>query len=257
MEFLFIKKIIDKNLYSKSSDINYTDIFNYYPNKENIIKYNLYQDEYNDYEFIIDIDATPLTEKEEEEMKVFLSILNEEINRIEKVLEYLIVNIDINKLKLPNYKIYNYDNTSKFIKNKVKSNTHNFDIKKFIFKNKIDKNELVDKMKNILSCDSIDISNDSKLAIYFIIIQILDIYNYYYKSLTYSCKLLEEYPFIYRNKEEYLTIIDNKYMNITNDEINIFHHNLIKNAFITTTNKYGKIINIKRGKDKNFEILFK
>lgn len=256
MEFLFIKKIIDRNLYSKSPDIKYNDILNYYPNKETIIEYNSYQDESNDYEFIIDIDATPLTEKEEEEMKKFLLTLKEEINRIQKVLEYLIVNIDFNKLKLPNYKIYNYDNTPKFIKNKVKANSHNFDIKKFILKNKIDKNELVDKMKNILSCDSIDISNDSKLVINYILIQILDLYNYYHKSLTYSCKLLEEYPFSYRNKEEYLTIIDNKYINITNDEINIFHHKLIKNAF-SASNKYGEIINIKRNKDKNFEILFK
>jgi len=178
MEFLFIKKIIDRNLYSKSPDIKYNDILNYYPNKETIIEYNSYQDESNDYEFIIDIDATPLTEKEEEEMKKFLLILKEEINRIQKVLEYLIVNIDVNKLKLPNYKTYNYDNTPKFIKNKVKSNTHNFDIKKFILKNKIDKNELADKMKNILSCDSIDISNDSKLVINYILIQILDLYNY-------------------------------------------------------------------------------
>ena len=42
---------------------------------------------------------------------------------------------------------------------------------------------------------------------------------------------------------------------ISNDEINIFHHGEIKNAF-TPNNKYGEIINLKRDNNKNFEILF-
>ncbi len=51
-------------------------------------------------------------------------------------------------------------------------------------------------------------------------------------------------------------MIDNKFMNITNDEINIYHHNLIKNAY-NSNNKLGDTINLKKDKNKNFEILFK
>ena len=74
--------------------------------------------------------------------------------------------------------------------------------------------------------------------------------------MVYSINLLEEYPFTIRNKEEYLVMIDNKFMNITNDEINIYHHNLIKNAY-NSNNKIGDTINFKKDKNKNFEILFK
>ena len=87
MEFLFIKKIIDRNLYSKSPDIKYNDILNYYPNKETIIEYNSYKDESNDYEFIIDIDATPLTEKEE--------IFRTYDTQIAGVLSFLLITVPI------------------------------------------------------------------------------------------------------------------------------------------------------------------
>lgn len=258
MEFLFIKKIIDKKLFDNSSDIIIDEIFNYYDNKEKLIDFNnlLNKDESNDYEFIIDVDTTPLNENETEEMNIYISAIKEEINRIQKVVEYLIANVDINKIKLLNYKIYNYDNTSKFIKSKVKNNNHNFDLKKFILKNKIDKNEIIEKMKKMTIKDVGQQVSENKLMIYFLLIKIIDFYNYYNKCLTYSLKLLEEYPYIYKNKNDYLIEITNKYMNVTNDEINFYHYNLIKNAYVST-NKLGDTINLKRGSDKNFEISFK
>ena len=258
MEFLFIKKIIDKKLFDNSNDIIIDDIFNYYDNKEKLINFNNIsnKDESNDYEFIIDVDTTPLNENETEEMNNYISAIKEEINRIEKVVEYLIANVDINKIKLLNYKIYNYDNTSKFIKSKVKNNSHNFDLKKFILKNKIDKNEIIDKIKKMTTKDIGHQISENKLMIYFLLIKIVDFYNNYNKCLTYSLKLLEEYPYIYKNKNQYLIEMNNKYMHVTNDEINFYHYNLIKNAY-ASTNKLGDTINLKRGSDKNFEILFK
>jgi len=257
MEFLFIKKVIDRNLFDNSIDLNINEIFNYYTNKEELIKFENKKtnDETNDYEFIIDVDASPLNEKEEEEMKIYLSMLKEEINRIQKVIEYLIANVDVYKIKLLNYKNYDYDNTSKFIKSKIKSGNHNFDLKKFLMKNKINKDEIIEKFKQ-MTVKEIGAINDSKLATYYLLIKIMEFFNNYNKSLVYSVKLLEEYPYIYKNKDEYLCEINQKNMNMNNDEINIYHHSLIKNAY-TTNNKYGDTINLKRGKDKNFEMSFK
>lgn len=254
MEFLFIKKIINKNLFDLSNEVNYKDIFNYYPTKEELISFNN-KDDSNDYEFILDIDNSPLNTEEEKQMIDYISCIKDEINKIKKVIEYLIVNIDLNKIKLLNYKKYDYDNTSKFIKSKIRSNNHNFDIKNFINKNKINKDDIIVKMKEM--CLIIDDNlNDTKLVINYILIKIIEFYNIYNKSLNYSLKLLEEYPYIFKNKNEYLSIIDNKFLNITNDEINIFHHKLIKNTY-STNNKYAESINIKKNKDKNFEISFK
>ena len=122
-------------------------------------------------------------------------------------------------------------------------------------KNKIDKNEIIEKFKQ-MTAREIEVINDSKLMTYYLLIKIMEIFNIYNKSLIYSVKLLEEYPYIYKNKDEYLCLIDNKFMNINNDEINIYHHNLIKNTY-STNNKHADIINLKRGKDKNFEMSFK
>ena len=256
MESFYIKNIIDKNLFENTVSIDVSEIFNYFMNKSPLISY-LNKNGSSEYDFIIDIsvDTTPLNEKETEDMNIYLSKLKEEINRIEKVIEYLIANVDISKMKLLNYKIYNYDNTSKFIKSKLKSNNHNFDIKKFILKNKINKDEIILKMKQMMATDISNI-NENKIVIYYLLIKIIDLFAIYNKCLSYSIKLLEDYPYLFRNKDEYLCIINEKFMNITNDEINIFHHNQIKNAF-TSNNKYGEIINIKRDNNKNFEILFK
>jgi len=104
MEFLFIKRIIDKNLF-ESKAIIYNDLFNYHSEKTELIKYsnentdktdNERNKDKDEYEFV---SLTPLNEKEEEEMKNYLLQVKEEITRIEKVIEYMIVNIpDIHKI---------------------------------------------------------------------------------------------------------------------------------------------------------------
>lgn len=265
MEFLFIKRIIDKNLFENNSKtVIYNDLFNYYSDKTELIKYsnnNISTDNENnkekdDYEFV---SLTPLNEKEEEEMNNYLAQVKEEIARIEKVIEYMIANIpDIHKIKLLNYKIYDYDNTSKFIKSKVraKANIHNFDILKFILKNKINKDDVLMKIREMTVKDIGSSINENKLAVYYLIIKIIEFYNIYNKCLNYSLKLLEENPCLYRDKDECLSIIDKKFINLINDELNFYHYNQIKNAY-STTNKLGETIVLKRGTDKNFEILFK
>lgn len=264
MEFLFIKRIIDKNLF-ESKAIIYNDLFNYHSEKTELIKYsnentdktdNESNKDKDEYEFV---SLTPLNEKEEEEMKNYLLQVKEEITRIEKVIEYMIVNIpDIHKIKLLNYKTYDYDNTSKFIKSKVKAkaNSHNFDIIKFILKNKINKDEVLMKIKEMTVKDDGSSISENKLAVYYLIIKIIEFFDIYNKSLNYSLKLLEENPYIYRDKDECLSIIDKKFINLTNDELIFYHHDQIKNAY-STNNKHGEMIVIKRGTDKNFEILFK
>ena len=87
----------------------------------------------------MDIDSEPLNEKGEEEKSKYVNRLKEEVLKTSKVIEYLIANVEISKLKVANFKIYNYDNTSKHIKSKIKSSNHNLDVKKFILKNKIDR----------------------------------------------------------------------------------------------------------------------
>lgn len=253
MEFLFIKKIIDTQIFNKVANIDIKDIFNYYPTKTNLISFcnNDNSNEGNDYDFVIDCDAKPLDDKEEEERKQYLNSLKEELLRTTKVFEYLITNLEIPKTKIGNYKVYNYDNTSKHIKSKIKGN-HNLDVKYFILKNKINRDDIISKIKE-MGVSEIE-NDDLKIMIYFILIKIIDIYNTYNKCLVYSINLLEEYPFTIRNKSEYLSVIDNKFINITNDEINIYHHNLIKNAY-NSNNKLGETIYFK--KNKNFEILFK
>lgn len=255
MEFLFIKKIIDTQIFNKVADVDVKDIFNYYPTKENLIPFcNSNQNEGNDYEFVIDVDPNPLNEKEEEERNTYINSLKEEVLKIGKVIEYLIANLEISKTKVANFKVYDYDNTSKHIKSKIKSSNHNLDVKKFILKNKIDRDAVVVKMKE-MGIDSTG-TGDLRIMTFFILIKIIEIYNIYNKCLVYSINILEEYPFTIRNKDEYLSTIDNKFMNITNDEINVYHHNLIKNAY-NSNNKIGDTINFKKDKNKNFEILFK
>lgn len=255
MEFLFIKKIIDTQIFNKIADVDVKDIFNYYPTKANLITFcNSNQNEGNDYEFVIDVDPNPLNEKEEEERNTYMNSLKEEVLKVAKMIEYLIANLEISKVKVANFKIYDYDNTSKHIKSKIKSNNHNLDVKKFIFKNKIDRDVIINNIKEMgITSEG---AGELKLMTYFILIKIIEIYNIYNKCLVYSIHLLEEYPFTIRNKDEYLSTIDNKFMNITNDEINIYHHNLIKNAY-NSNNKIGDTINFKKDKNKNFEILFK
>ena len=136
MEFLFIKKIIDTQIFNKTADIDVKDIFNYYPTKEKLITFcNSNQNDCNDYEFVIDVDSNPLNEKEEEERNTYMNSLKEEVLKVTKVIEYLIANLEVSKTKIANFKVYDYDNVSKHIKSKIKSGNHNLDVKKFILKN--------------------------------------------------------------------------------------------------------------------------
>jgi hypothetical protein len=257
MEFLFIKKVLNEQLFNKIPDIKFKGLFNYYENKINLIEYeeikNLSDD---DFEFIMDTDTSPLNTDEEEKRNDLLLKLTEEINRIRKVFEYLIVNVEILKLLVPHYKIYDYSNVSRNIKSKIKSANHQLDIKKFLLKNKIEKDFINDKLNELLDTNDKYNLSEFKMMSTYIIIHIINIFNYYNKCLQYSKELLTEFPYIIRNSEEYLVKIRFEIFNLTNDDININHMGLIKNSY-TSTNKFGETINIHKNKDKKFEILFK
>lgn len=156
------------------------------------------------------------------------------------------------------------------MKTKVRKHINNnfFDIVNFNIKNGIKKNkefiiENFSLMTNI-NKDELSKINDFKLAIYYILIQIIDLFNIYLKSIHYSIELINENPSILNdNYKDYIIDMDNKFFNITNDEINIFHHNLIKNAFKKFMEKdkmiitSSTIIKIKKNSNKNYEIFFK
>jgi len=261
MEFLFIKEIINEELFKKIGDVKLKGLFNYYENKINLIEFNNINNEKDDYEFIIDDknENVNLTEDEEKEKKEYLEKVDEELSRIKKIMEYLVVNIELLKIQVPHFKIYDYSNVSKHIKSKIKSTNHNhqLDIKKFLLKNKISNDEIVEKIKVLIdTTDEIKL-NEFKLMSSFIMITIINIYNYYNKSLEYSKELLNEFPFVIKNKDIKLCKIDNEIININNDEIKIKHCGLIKNSYISSNNKIGDFINIGKNKNKNFEILFK
>jgi hypothetical protein len=262
MEFLFIKEIINQELFKKIGDVKLKGLFNYYENKINLIEFNNINNEKDDFEFIIDDknENDNLTEDEEKEKKEYLEKVDEELSRIKKIMEYLVVNIELLKIQIPHFKIYDYSNVSKHIKSKIKSTNHNhpLDIKKFLLKNKISNDDIVEKLKVLIDNNTDEIKlNEFKLMSSFIIITIINIYNYYNKSLEYSKELLKEFPFVIRNKDIKLCKIDNEIINMNNDEIKIKHYGLIKNSYISSNNKIGDFININKNKNKNFEILFK
>ena len=258
MENLFIKTIINRELFDNSSSLIFDGIFDYNPEKINIVSFTKNQEEFEIIDKVIDEE---LKNKKDEMIKV----LNDEKKRIIKILEYLIVNIDIYKVQLPFYKIYDYDNVSNFMKNKIKKHSNNnyFDIMKFIIKNNINKNkDLIISQFSIMTNNKIyDNLNENKLAIFFILIKIIEIFNIYLKSIHYSIDIINENPS--NTNEDYLINMDNKFFNITDDEINIYHHNLIKNSFNKNMDKNklsitsSTIIKIKRNSNKNFEIIFK
>lgn len=258
MENLFIKTIINRELFDNSSSLIFDGIFDYNPEKINIVSFTKNQEEFEIIDKVIDEE---LKNKKDEMIKV----LNDEKKRIIKILEYLIDNIDIYKVQLPFYKIYDYDNVSNFMKNKIKKHSNNnyFDIMKFIIKNNINKNkDLIISQFSIMTNNKIyDNLNENKLAIFFILIKIIEIFNIYLKSIHYSIDIINENPS--NTNEDYLINMDNKFFNITDDEINIYHHNLIKNSFNKNMDKNklsitsSTIIKIKRNSNKNFEIIFK
>jgi hypothetical protein len=264
MEHFFIKDIIDKNLFNNTPEVIYDNIFNYYDNKENIIEFhkinndNLDNDEFE----VIDIEK-----EKSQDIINYISEINNEKARILKVLEFLIVNIDINKLELPDYKkTANYDNTPNYLKNKIKKHINNnpFDIKKFLTKNEINKNHIINKISIMTSINENEFKDksDFKFAIYFILINIINIFNCYYKCLNYSIDLLNKQPEIFNNnnKFDYICYIINfqELFKINNNDIIFNHFGIIKNAF--PKDSKDKLINtiiFSKTPDKNYKISFK
>lgn len=272
MEQLFIKNIIDKELFNNQPNIIFDDLFNYYDTKETIISF----DNKNNNEYIIidksdlnekniheidNIDKSNLNEKEQEDKDTYIKNINDELARIKKVFEYLIVNIEFNKILIPNYKNYDYSNISNNLKSKIKSNNHIFDIKKFFIKNSINKNEFDIFISKIFNKNIIELNlNDIKRMSYYILIKIFELYNEYNKSLLYSLDLLNKYDFLFRNKEDYLININSNYFNIINDKIEINLFNTIKNLY-SKNNKNNilksNILVISKNKNNIFEFNFK
>lgn len=245
--------ICNQQLFNKIPNVKLNGIFNYYENKLNIIEFDS-NDKNDDFEFIIDVDNYELTEKDQEDKNNYIQEINEELIRIKKVIEYLLTNITFLKIEIANFKIYDYSSVSKHIRNKIK--IHHFDIKQFINKNKIDKNFIIDKIKEVLD-NSNDINiNEFKLMSSFILLEIITIYNNYNKLLNYSKQLLEEIPAIIKDKDKKLIKIDKELISLNNDEITIKHNGIIKNSY-TSNGKIGMFINIAKNKNKNFVISFK
>ena len=258
MENLFIKTILNRQLVDNSSSLIFDGIFDYNPEKIDIVSFTKNQEEFE----IIDKDIDDELKNKKDEM---IKVLNDEKKRIIKILEYLIINIDINKIQFPFYKIYDYDNVSNYMKNKIKKHSNNnfFDIVKFNIKNNINKNKdvIISQFSIMTNNKYYDNLNENKLAILFILIKIIEIFNIYLKSIHYSIDIINENPS--NTNEDFLINMDNKFFNITDEDINIYHHNLIKNSFNKNIDKNkfsitsSTIIKIKRNSNKNFEIIFK
>jgi len=256
MEFLFIKEIINYELFNKIADVKLKGLFNYYQNKIELIEFECNNHLTDDFEFVINNENQNLTEEEEKEKKEYLEKVDEELLRIRKIIEFLVVNVELLKIQVPHFKIYDYSNVSKHIKSKIKSNNHQLDLKKFLMKNKIDSDEIIKKTQELLDTTNEIKLSEFKLMSGFILINVINIYNYYNKCLLYSKELVKEFPFVIKNKDNKLCKIDNEIITMNNDEIKIKHYGLIKNSYMSN-NKIGDFINIHKNKDKNFEILFK
>jgi hypothetical protein len=260
-----ISNIINKNLYNNQPSLNIDSIFLYNINNEEILKFNKLTLDKNEEDFVYIInDNECLNEIEEKEKEEYIKSLQEEIARINKIMEYLVINININKINIPNYKIYDYSELSKNLRTKVKTKNHKFDIKLFLIKNKINKDEIKIIVKKFLNTTILDFNlNEYKLMLFFILSKIIDLYDFYHKNLLYSLEIIMELPLLIRDKEK-----DNSYKNLINinkDIINIndtktiitFNHfNLIKNAFNKSENKITSKIELTKNKDI-FEIIFK
>lgn len=235
METLFIQKIINKELFNKTPSIILDGLF-----CSNELLYTTNDD--NEYEFIINIDNSNLTEEEEKEKNIFMSLLNEEQNRITNNMKFLIENLNLTKITVQDYKIYDYSDMPNYLKKKMK--THNCDAKKFIIKNNIDKNKLISTIAQLTNNEiKIVQLNEIKLIAYFIIIKIIDLFDLYHKSILYTLELLKEHPYLFRCKNEYLMSINPAFFSIKNEEISILHFNTINNAY-AKTNSHSSTIHI-------------
>lgn len=264
METLFIKKVVNYELFNKRPSIVLDGLFSLNNKQEQLITFTENNDN-EDYEFILNIeniDKTDLNEDEEKERNNFITCINDEITKTANIMKYLIANIDLHKINVRHYKIYDYSNTPNHLKRKIKPHNHIFDAKKFIIKNCIDKT----KMNTIISQITLSTSNENnelKLMAYFIISKIIDFYNTYNKCLLYSLEILKEHPYIIRYKDDYLVSINPTYFTQKDDTITIAHHNNIKNAFIkvdttdnSNNNSKSTLINISKNKNNNYEINF-
>ena len=103
-----IKNIINKRLFDIQPSLNIDSLFLYNINNENILKFNnltLDKTE-DDFVYINDINENEyLNEIEEKEKEDYIKTIQEEIIRINKIMEYLVINININKINIPNYQI--------------------------------------------------------------------------------------------------------------------------------------------------------
>ncbi len=259
MEHLFIKNFKNPSLFLKCPSIDIQGIFDYNPEKETIISFTSQETE----EFEI------INKDDDKDFNELISKLKDEKSRIIKLLELLIVNADIQKIQLPHFKIYNYENVANHMKTKIKKHSNNnyFDIVKFNLKNGINKDkELI--LETIKQMSNTDINKDDiKLAIYFILIKIINLFDIYLKCIHYSIELLNDEPSIIKNEnfKDFIINLDNTYFNFVDDEININHHNLIKNSYAKNVDKNkssmsitsSTIIKLKKNSNKNYEIYFK
>lgn len=259
MEHLFIKNFKNPSLFLKCPSIDIQGIFDYNPEKETIISFTSQETE----EFEI------INKDDDKDFNELISKLKDEKSKIIKLLELLIVNADIQKIQLPHFKIYNYENVANHMKTKIKKHSNNnyFDIVKFNLKNGINKDkELI--LETIKQMSNTDINKDDiKLAIYFILIKIINLFDIYLKCVHYSIELLNDEPSIIKNEnfKDFIINLDNTYFNFVDDEININHHNLIKNSYAKNIDKNkssmsitsSTMIKLKKNSNKNYEIYFK
>ena len=234
----FISSIYDNDIYLKTPNVSYKGLFDYYDNKKEIITYNIVDigNDMNNEEFeIIDKEIDENKEMREGLIKGF----EDERQRTKKIIEYLIVNIDINNLEFPYYKTYDYQEIPKYMKTKIKKHTNFFDINVFINKNKINKDFIINLFD--LKMISNDLST-TKVCIYYILYKIIDLYNQYNKALLYSIELLKKYPELLKNDKylDYLVKINPEHFIIKNDEIYVIHLNEIKCAYSRKEEIVGK-----------------
>jgi hypothetical protein len=230
----FISSIYDNDIYLKTPNVSYKGLFDYYENKEEIIKYNIVDIGNNEEFEIIDKEGETHDIEKKELREGLIKGFEEERQRTKRVIEYLIVNIDVNKLELPYYKSYDYNDVPKYMKTKIKKHTNLFDIKVFMSKNKINKEYLI----NLFDLKDNNLSVN-KLCIYHILYKIIELYNLYNKALIYSIELLKKYPNLLDEDKylDYLVKINPNHFVIKNDEINILHVNEIKNAYLRKEEK--------------------
>ena len=258
-----INYIINKRLYDTQPSLNIDSLLLYNINNEEILKFNNNTNDEDEDDFVY-INNITLNETEEKEKVDYIKSLEEEINRINKIMEYLIVNININKINIPYYKIYDYSELSKNIRTKVKSKNHIFDIKIFLIKNKVTKENMEIIAKKLFNTDNLNFNlSENKQMLLFILNKIIEIYDLYHKNLLYSLAVINELPILIKEKEK-----DNSYKNLININkdiidindtktiITINHFNLIKNTYNKSENKITNKIEITKNKDL-FEIGFK